>query len=66
MRQAPDREGSTKEERLAWVRERYVCIADCDACGLCATFGGRRMEDVLAAYVEGKEDLRACLVAARK
>ena len=66
MRKAPDIETSTREERLRWVRERYACIADCDMCGICATFGGRNVEEVLAPYIEGTLDHRSCLVAARR
>jgi hypothetical protein len=64
--QAPDIATSTVEERLAWVRERYVCIADCDACGICASFHGRGVEEALADYIEGRLDYRSCLVASRR
>ena len=50
-RAAPSISESTKEERLAFVRERYVCISDCDACGICATFHGKDPEQALSAYI---------------
>ena len=54
---APSIATSTREERLAYVRRRYPCIADCDACGLCKIFHGRDVEDALADYIDGKEEL---------
>ena len=66
MRQAPDIASSTAEERLSWVQERYVCIADCDACGICKSFSGHRVEDALAPYIERRMDYRSALVAARR
>ena len=46
---APTIENSTREERLAYVRHRYPCIADCDQCGLCKLFHGQDAEHALAA-----------------
>ena len=48
---------STREERQAYVRERFRCIADCDACGLCQLFHGQDAEHALASYIEGTEEL---------
>ena len=56
MTQAPSIGSSTREERLAYVRQRYVCIADCDACGICALFHGRDAEAALSDYIDGKEE----------
>ncbi len=56
---------STQEERLAYVRERYVCISDCDQCGICATFHGKDPEQALKDYVEGRAELRDVLVRMR-
>ncbi len=47
---------STKEERLAYVRERFTCISDCDQCGICAMFHKLDPETALADYVEGKAE----------
>ena len=62
----PDIATSTREERLAWLHTRYVCIADCDACGICASFHGKDPERALADYVDGKVDYVSCLKAARR
>ncbi|MBR3328197.1 MAG: hypothetical protein IKG22_12840 [Atopobiaceae bacterium] len=61
MNTAPTIEGSTAEERLAFIRERYVCISNCDACGICATFHGKDPETVLADYIDGKEEYKVVL-----
>ncbi len=62
----PQIASSTREERLAYVRERYQCIADCDNCGLCKLFRGGDAEHALAAYIEGKTELRQVLMEYRK
>lgn len=63
---APKVEASTREERLAFVHERYVCISNCDACGICALFHGRNPEYALAGYIDGKEELVACVMRYRR
>lgn len=61
----PDVRSSTRSERLAYVRERYHCIGDCDSCGICATFHGVDPEIVFKGYIEGIESLAACAERAR-
>ncbi len=63
---APSVSTSTREERLAYVRERYRCIADCDQCGLCKLFHGQDAEHALQAYIDGAEELRDVLMAYRR
>lgn len=63
---APGVAESTREERRAYVRERYRCIADCDQCGLCRLFHGRDAEQALAAYIEGHAELADVLRALRR
>lgn len=62
---APSIQSSTREERAAYVRKRYPCIADCDACGLCKLFHGEDAEHALADYVDGKEELPAVMMRYR-
>lgn len=62
----PSIKDSTKEERLAYVRKRYTCIADCDSCGICALFHGRDPETALADYIEGKEELPQVVMKYRR
>ena len=46
---APDITDSTAEERRAFIKAKYPCIADCDMCGLCKV-GKRSFMDVSADY----------------
>lgn len=63
---APTIENSTREERLAYVRHRYPCIADCDQCGLCKLFHGQDAEHALAAYIDGEASLAQVLMGYRQ
>ena len=63
---APTIENSTREERLAYVRKRYPCIADCDQCGLCKLFHGQDAEHALAAYIDGEAPLAQVLMGYRQ
>ena len=51
---APDIENSTTEERRAFIKAKYPCIADCDMCGLCKVFRGKNAEQVYDDYINGK------------
>ena len=62
---APSIEGSTREEREAYVRERYVCIANCDLCGQCALFHGKDAGTALRDYIEGRAEHRDVLMRYR-
>ncbi|MDD5800102.1 MAG: hypothetical protein PUD09_05655 [Coriobacteriales bacterium] len=57
MRACPSIKDSTREERLQWVHERYVCIADCDQCGICESFHGQDPEHAFADYIEGRAEM---------
>ena len=54
MDQAPETGNSTAEERRAYIRKRYPCIADCDNCGLCKVFHGMDAERAYDDYITGK------------
>lgn len=54
MQIAPEIADSTKEERRAYIKERFPCIADCDMCGLCTVFHGKDPEQAYAAYIAGE------------
>lgn len=47
---------STKEERLAYILDKYKCRANCDMCGNCKLLKGLNEEDVFAEYIEGKKE----------
>ena len=51
---APDISESTVEERRAYIKAKYPCIADCDMCGLCKVFRGKNAEQVYDDYINGK------------
>lgn len=54
--QAPVISESTEQERREWVEGRYPCIADCDACGICAMFHGKDGSIALADYIKGQTE----------
>ena len=53
MGNPPKVEESTVEERRAYIKEKFPCIADCDMCGLCKVFHGNDAETAYADYIIG-------------
>lgn len=53
MVNAPEIKYSTTEERRAYIKKRFPCIADCDMCGLCKVFHGKDAETAYADYIDG-------------
>ncbi len=53
---SPQVAGSTEEERRAYVKERFPCIAGCDQCGFCAAYHGLDPETAYADYIAGKAE----------
>ncbi|MBP5608553.1 MAG: hypothetical protein J6X66_09855 [Lachnospiraceae bacterium] len=53
MSEAPDITNSTSEERRAYIKKRFPCIADCDMCGQCTVFHGKDAEQAYADYISG-------------
>lgn len=51
---APSIDRSTVEERRAFIKKRFPCIADCDMCGLCTVFRGKDAETAYDDYIKGK------------
>ena len=54
MINAPEIADSTVEERRAFIKTKYPCIADCDMCGLCKVFRGATAERAYDDYIIGK------------
>ena len=54
MLNAPEIDHSSAEERMAYIRERFPCIADCEMCGLCTVFHGKDAEQAYEDYITGK------------
>ena len=50
----PEIEASTVEERRAFIKQRFPCIADCDMRGLCKVFRGKDAETAYADYIQGQ------------
>ena len=53
MTDAPLIEMSSAEERRAFIKEKYPCLADCDMCGLCKVFHGKDPENAYDDYIKG-------------
>ena len=53
MTNAPELAASTAQERRAYIKERFPCIADCDMCGLCKVFHGKDAETAYKDYIDG-------------
>ncbi len=54
MGKPPEITESTAEERRAYIKEKFPCIADCDMCGLCKVFHGKDAEVAFKDYIEGR------------
>lgn len=66
MALAPSINGSDQEERRAFIREKYPCIADCDACGICAAFHGKDGERAFAPYIRGEAEYAEVAASLRR
>ena len=51
---APDIATSTKAERLAYINEKFRCIANCEICGNCKILRGMSADEAYAEYIEGR------------
>ena len=47
-------EATSEEERLAYIRERWECMHNCELCGKCHILKGSDAEELYAEYIEGK------------
>ena len=54
MHEAPLIEISSEEERRAFIKEKFPCLADCDMCGFCKVFHGKDPENAYDDYISGK------------
>ena len=55
---APSIDSSSKEERLAYVLDRWRCLHDCEACGKCRILRGRDAEILYTDYIDGNRSYR--------
>ena len=51
---APEIETSTEAERRQYIKNAFLCIADCEMCGLCTVFRGKDPELAYTDYISGK------------
>ena len=51
----PKIEESTKEERLAYVRQAWQCMHNCEICGKCSILRGRDPEIIYSPYINGEQ-----------
>ncbi len=51
---APLIESSTRDERLAYVLDAWICLNNCILCGYWAVLKGRNEETLYADYIDGK------------
>ncbi len=63
---APDIEQSTREERIAFVREQWKCLHNCELCGKCHILKGRDEEELYADYIDGKRPYMDITLEIRK
>ena len=50
----PSIETSTRDERQAYVREKWESMHNCELCGKCHVLKGRSEEILYADYIDGK------------
>ena len=61
---APRIDSSNREERLAFIRERFRCKAPaCGGCGSCHLPGGQPAIKAFEPYIEGKQEFAAVSAA---
>ena len=61
----PEIDSSTREERLAYVQDRWQGRCSCELCGKCAMLKGRDAEIVYEEYIEGRKSYREITLAIR-
>lgn len=54
MPDAPEINRSTVDERRAFIKDKFPCLADCDMCGLCKVFHGKDPENAYEDYINGR------------
>lgn len=63
MNTPPDINDSSREQREAYIEQRFRCISNCESCGNCAILHGREAEDVYSDYIDGKKSFREVLIS---
>ena len=55
MNTPPDINDSSREQREAYIEQRFRCISNCELCGNCAILHGREAEDVYSELYRRQE-----------
>jgi len=50
---APELTASSREERLAFIKDEFRCLHNCEICGKCSFLKGREAEEIYKDYIEG-------------
>ena len=54
------------QDRLAYVREKWECMHNCELCGKCHILKGHDAETLYADYIEGKRSYIEITLEIRK
>jgi len=63
---APDIHSSSREERLAFIRDEFRCLHNCEICGKCSFLKGREAEEIYMDYIDGKRSFMEITIEQRK
>jgi len=63
---APEISTSTREERLAFIKDEFRCLHNCEICGKCSFLKGREAEEIYKDYIEGNRSFMEITIEQRK
>jgi len=63
---APEITTSSREERLAFIKDEFRCLHNCEICGKCSFLKGREVEEIYKDYIEGNRSFMEITIEQRK
>jgi len=63
---APEISTSSREERLAFIKDEFRCLHNCEICGKCSFLKGREAEDIYMDYIEGTRSFMEITIEQRQ
>jgi len=63
---APEISVSTREERLAFIKDEFRCLHNCEICGKCSFLKGREAEEIYKEYIEGTRSFKEITIEQRQ
>jgi len=63
---APEIRTSSREERLAFIKDEFRCLHNCEICGKCSFLKGREAEEIYNDYIEGNRSFMEITIEQRK